>query len=333
MNENFDIASFNSIGNTVNPKWIINGRINNEFSNGDMDYSITNSMDTIEHCPYCTNRLTEKSLAEYNAGNDSIIEDLEEFIESGGYPDRVYCLKVCPNCFYWTFNGYQEPEPGLEYFMMSAISVSQKFTTTLPTGCNIELAQELRRNTNLWHKLNPRRIETFVADIFKANHKQCEVIHVGRPGDLGVDVLFIDDSATKWLIQVKRRERPKKAEGFSTLQSILGTLVLHGEQHGIIVSTADYFSAQIKKQTINAANRGYKIELIDKGILNRMIENMLPENPWINLFSHPDVCDFIGNLKSSFTYFDKNKDQRLKIAAERVRIQDADPNQLKLFNF
>ncbi|WP_159078674.1 restriction endonuclease, partial [Klebsiella aerogenes] len=63
-------------------------------------------------------------------------------------------------------------------------------------------------------------METLVTDIFKANYRHCEVKHVGGPGDLGIDVLFIDDNDTKRLIQVKRREHPKRAEGFSTLQSI-----------------------------------------------------------------------------------------------------------------
>jgi HJR/Mrr/RecB family endonuclease len=331
MNEDFDIASFNSIGNTINPKWIINESVNDQFDG--IDNSLVPDMFATEYCPYCSSKFICKDFTEYAKNANHIIESLEIAIQNGRYSYRTYCLKVCPNCLHWKFSGYQAPKQDHdEYFIISAVSVLQKFTTTLPTGCSIELAQQLRRNASLWHTLAPRRMETFVADIFKSNHKHCEVVHVGRPGDLGVDVLFIDDTATKWLIQVKRREKPNKAEGFSTLQSILGTLVLHGEQHGIIVSTADYFSSQVKKQAASAANRGYKVDLIDKGILDRMIGSLLPERPWINLFSHADVCNVIGDLKSDFLHFDRAKDQHIERIVEKKIIEYIDPNQLKLFD-
>jgi hypothetical protein len=137
-----------------------------------------------------------------------------------------------------------------------ATSVAAKFTTDLPLSCSVELAQHLRRYPESWHSLPPKSLERLVADLFRANHKACEVIHIGRPGDRGIDVIFIDDNNTTWLVQVKGRSRPGRSEGFSTLQSILGTLALEGKRHGIIATTADYFSRQAHQECRRARQQG-----------------------------------------------------------------------------
>ena len=136
-------------------------------------------------------------------------------------------------------------------------SVTKKFDLDLPEGCFTELAQDLRRHPHRWHSLNPKRMEKLVAEIFRANHETAEVIHVGKPCDGGVDVVFVECSGTRWLIQVKRREKPEKAEGFSTLQNILGTLVLENERHGMIVSTSDSFSYYAER----ASGKGRRIRI------------------------------------------------------------------------
>jgi hypothetical protein len=124
-------------------------------------------------------------------------------------------------------------------------------------------------------------LEHLVADIFKANYKHCEVIHVGGPGDRGIDVVFVDDSYTQWLIQVKRRADPGRKEGFETLQAILGTLALKGNRHGIVVSTADAFSQQARAEARNAKLHGFIVELIDRHRLDRMLNPLLPITPWL----------------------------------------------------
>lgn len=219
-------------------------------------------------------------------------------------------------------------------FLMSAASVAAKFSTEVPQGCSEELAQHLRRNPSLWHCLEPARLETLVRDIWKANHRHCEVKHVGGPGDLGVDVLFVDDNERRWLIQVKRRSKANKAEGFSTLQSILGTLALQGERYGIIVSTADYFSYQAKREAENAAKQGFTIKLLDKGILDRMVGALLPRAPWLSLFDHPDVTDVIKDLRANFAKpYDTigvGRVNDLDLGGERIYVS-RDPNQLNLF--
>jgi hypothetical protein len=105
-------------------------------------------------------------------------------------------------------------------------------------------------------------------------------MHVGKPGDLGIDVVFVEANGNKWLIQVKRRESPNGPEGFETLQKLLGTLVLEGEVRGVVASNASHFSYQAKREAKRASTRGYTIELLDRGKLSRMLGPLLPDRPW-----------------------------------------------------
>ncbi len=119
-----------------------------------------------------------------------------------------------------------------------------------------------------------------MADVWKANHSECEVIHVGKPGDWGIDVLYVDSNDQDWLIQVKRRSSPSSTEGFETLERLAGALLLHDSLRGIIVSTANRFSVQLRKGVDILSSMGYTIELTDKGKLIRMLDPVLPVAPW-----------------------------------------------------
>jgi hypothetical protein len=112
--------------------------------------------------------------------------------------------------------------------------------------------------------------------------------------------VFVDDNERRWLIQVKCRANPRKSEGFSTLQSVLGTLALEGERHGMIVTNADSFSYQARQERLRARNRGFVVELVDKGLLDRMVGALLPSAPWADLFQHEALGYIDTEVRSAF---------------------------------
>lgn len=240
-------------------------------------------------CPYCKSTLRPVDFTDVIDGNEV------------WHNNRLYASQRCARCAYWEFHGTEGGNKCMDSNQTVLVaSVAAKFDRGLPDGCSNELAQHLRRNPTLWHHLSPKRMETLVADIFRANYQHSEVLHVGRPGDRGIDVVFIETTGIKWLIQVKRRERANKAEGFATLQNILGTLILEGERHGIIVSTADSFSYQARQAKRKALDQGYVVELYDKGVLDRMIGVLLPQVPWRDLFGHPALEHIADDIRRHF---------------------------------
>ena len=229
----------------------------------------------LRECPFCsTPLLTAKSIKT----SDEIFREV----------DQLSYLWSCPNCAYWHWynrdaidfysDTYELVEESL--YSTACISKMRSFEAVLPGGCEKELAIAFRRDSRLWHTIDPYKFESFIGALFKANFAQCEVMHVGRSGDGGVDLIFIDSDQNQWLIQVKRRESPNSSEGVSTIRNLLGALFLRDSLQGIVVSTADHFTFRAYQAVTQAKRLGRTVRLIDRGRLSRMLNPLIPDRPW-----------------------------------------------------
>ena len=242
----------------------------NEDDEDKYDRYVNDYFAAMPSCPFCGSKLV--------IANHS--EDIKDF----DY-EFVYVAE-CANCGFWqsliSQHNYYDYDP---YQWDAEISKLTEFSEVMPHGCKHELAQYLKANPTYWNAISPRNLELLVADIFKANHNTCEVIHVGQPNDGGVDVVFVDSGKNRWLIQVKRRESALASEGVATLRNLLGVLLLENVKYGMVVSTADHFTYWAQRSKEKAESLGYVIELIDRGKLQRMIEPFLPNRQWANLIA------------------------------------------------
>jgi hypothetical protein len=288
----FDLAVNDGLGTD----WEINGEAADELV---ADY-LLDQMSMLSwgntQCPYCGTQFRLSTYREL-ADTDNEESDL----------DRVYELKVCRHCAFWEFRGSEGVSKCMDpSTTVLATAIAKKFEDKLPAGCSEELAQHLRRHPDVWHRIDPRRLEQLVTDIFRANYDNCEVEHVGRPGDGGVDVVFVDSEKSKWLIQVKRRSSHGRPEGPEALRNLLGTCVVKGESKAIVVTTADYYSNQAQRECKEANDRGqHTIKLIDKTILDRMLGPMLPKHPWTEFFRQAPLKEIDDRVRSYFAKEDQ----------------------------
>jgi len=239
------------------------------------------------HCTYCSQKLLKVQAEEIDDGQ--LVRD--------------NCLWYCRNCRFWQCRLYYDPYAGCMPGPLNQAFVSKlrEFDEQLPASCNAELASFIRRNPNVLHTYDPRRFEKVVTDIFRANFTNAEVLHVGKPDDGGIDILLIDSGAHQWLIQVKRRENARTSEGVSTIRNLLGTMVLNEALHGIVVSTANQFSLRAKQAANVAGQIGFQIKLVDKGILNKMLDPILPDRPWLKpiLGADTEFARYLGERLGS----------------------------------
>lgn len=292
----------------------INGQLDNDFEYNGFPVSIYPVMEIPNNkCPFCNHNLISCGDEEYT---DSWIEN----------PVREYNLWYCRNCRFWQWYYYADEFGYAEHVrrymdafapippeQTAFISKLREFDVRLPSSCNEELAQYLRSNPNKLNTYNPQKFEKLVTDIFKANYKNAEVIHVGKPDDGGVDIFFIDSDDQQWLVQVKRREKLESSEGVTTIRNLLGAMILEGKTQGVLVSTADHFTLRAKQAVNKAKGIGFYIELIDKGALNRMIEPILPDRPWFEPIKviNPKLADLLlkqissDNQPSLFDFFNQ----------------------------
>ena len=245
--------------------------------------------DMLRMCPMCGQALGRAHQIEWEDGGDGVF-------------DRELHVLVCANCAYWFYCNCVNIGPSLHGCPCATKATSRlpclrRFERQLPEGCAAEIAQHLRREPSGWHAIDPNQFERFVADVFRANHQAAEVVHVGKPSDGGVDIYFVD-AGEEWLIQVKRRESPTAAEGVGTLRSLLGTLVLEDSTRGMIVTTADHFTYQAKLAKEKAESVGFRVLLHDRGILNRMLNKVMPDRPWLRFVrdEQPDWYDYFASV-------------------------------------
>jgi len=213
---------------------------------------------TTDFCPFCYTKMLSVTL------------DFGEYI-------KETTLWSCNYCAYWQ---WYLPD---FYEVTAYVAKARVFNDALPECLPSELAQAFRRSPKLWSTINSHKLEVFIADVLRANYAPCEVIHVGKPDDKGVDVLFIDADKEQWLVQVKRRQLPTASEGISTVRNLLGAMIVAGNLRGILVSTADHFTYRANEAIGRAKEFGMTVELVDRNKLNRMLDPIIPQNPWYSV--------------------------------------------------
>jgi hypothetical protein len=234
-----------------------------------------------KHCPYCSSALIIHQIADGESkwdDEENYVEEMEEFAQ-------IYSLEYCSNCLYWRWHDIDvfTSFEGVQHIYKGFISKIKEFDNKLPDGFTQEFARWIRVDERRWHTMHPTSLEKLVSDILRSIYHPAEVIHVGRPDDGGVDVVYAESKDKKWLIQVKRREKSMGGEPVNTVRNLLGTLLLNNSSYGMIFSTADHFTYRAYDAVQRARERGFYIELVDKGKLNRMLDAVLPHNPWLEV--------------------------------------------------
>ena len=126
-----------------------------------------------------------------------------------------------------------------------------------------QLISELKTDNSKVFKVAAKRFEEIAQYVFSA-YFECEVEHVGKSHDGGVDLLIVK-SEKPILVQAKRRTKSNAVENVSTVRDFLGAMYIKNNFNGIIVSTAKHFSRPAKKviESLENENRLEYFELFD----------------------------------------------------------------------
>jgi hypothetical protein len=194
-------------------------------------------------------------------------------------------LEYCNTCGFWQFHELRSRILDNRWFVRHAhiltTTVSKVRTfDEVPGDALYEISQWFTRHPGLYQSVNPSYLEKLVGTIFAASGHYSEVNHVGRPDDGGVDLVLIKNDKSTWLVQVKRRESPDSSEPVQTVRNLLGAMVLNDSRAGIVVSTADHFTYRAREATQKADRFGYRIDLIDRHLLDQMLSQALLHAPW-----------------------------------------------------
>jgi hypothetical protein len=188
-------------------------------------------------------------------------------------------------CGWWDIfcegnSGHDSIDPPADFTPRHLRAVLRRFAPKSAEVPMAALREALRKRPELLYGLHFEAMERLVADLL-AGVYDCEVIHCGRSGDGGVDLLILD-SDNPTAVQVKRRTRAGIKEAVAPIRELTAAALLRGCAAAIYASNADAFTQPAQETAKNAVDlrllRSY--QLIDRGRLVNLLTSTATEQPW-----------------------------------------------------
>lgn len=227
------------------------------------------------------------------------LEEVPEVSETAWHDPAA--ILACPACGWW---GQYAVGPNRDgYYEWEHVPAALRTYAASDMDAPIDaLRRELSRNPRTLERLHPTRTEELVGSVL-GDFMDCEVIHTGRTGDGGIDLLLVQGER-EYVVQVKRRGVPGRGEPVSVVREFLGAALLEGHDRGIFVTTATHFTPAARQAATRARSRRLvqKLHLVDRDrfleLLRLVSRKTLP--PWKAYYRDVENADFEGPVSIRF---------------------------------
>ena len=201
-------------------------------------------------------------------------------------------VRKCLSCGWWqySYTGNDGCEDRIDKEQVriykGVVKVFNSDDNKLPISV---LNEECKRNPSILYQIGTKKFEEFLQDTFQ-NLYNCEVIHCGKTGDGGIDLIMIN-SDEPILVQAKRRteSRSKFAEPIKDIREFLGVMLINNSKNGIYVTTSKKYSKNTEKtiQRINKERIVTKFDIVnfDKLISIFNQNKQIHDEPWNKLIA------------------------------------------------
>jgi hypothetical protein len=182
-------------------------------------------------------------------------------------------LLVCDSCGWWQLqevqlehDSYKTDSWYVERVILADSVVEHFDPSSVRTPVDILRKYLLLKFSGI-REVHPRKLEEVIASVFH-DFYDCDVRLTSTTRDGGYDI-FAVISEKPVLVQVKRRGKSNSVEGVDTVRSLLGVMLVNGVPDGMVVSTADHFSAEAKQAVAMAAlaDRPHSVKLLDYSLI------------------------------------------------------------------
>jgi hypothetical protein len=199
-------------------------------------------------------------------------------------------LVLCDGCRWWNVLDLSASR-GFGWKEASFIEgVARAFRVDALDPPIADLRRYLAVHPNDAAHVNPTAFERLIGDCLASEYEPCEVEHVGRSGDGGIDLKLITSSKETYLVQVKRRTDLDSTEGVDVVRSLNGVLFREGATKGIVVSSAKKFSEAAWLETSDIKTilpERYAMDLLAFADIQRLLPKTgtTVVEPWASQFS------------------------------------------------
>jgi len=234
----------------------------NQLMSGDQARSIESRIKTTS-CPICKTSLR--------------IEEQDPDAPRDATLTRTF-YHLCDSCGFWRFE--LQDRAHLPYYTIPNV---KRFDYEAAVPSMSYLSKEIHRNRERLYGMNPTGFEVFVGSVL-SDFLDCEVHHIGRSGDDGVDLIaLVGDSPL--MIQVKRRESPSATEGIDVVKLLFASAFVQGSSNGMVVTSAKRFTrpARIWSESRKLTDSGFHLDLVDMNSLMSMVDAVASKDevpPW-----------------------------------------------------
>lgn len=195
--------------------------------------------------------------------------------------EYVWC---CSQCGWWRIRTNKQTDGAID--AISAIvksAVLKKYNLSSKDIPITLLQQYLREKFEDVIHIHDKQMEKLVQSVF-SEHFSCEVEHIGKSHDGGIDLLLIQSSKPT-VIQVKRRRSLNHIEAVSGVRELLGAALLKESKNCIYVSTCSKFSKSSQETAESAVELGIveSYELYDFSRFSSVLKLAATshEKPWM----------------------------------------------------
>jgi HJR/Mrr/RecB family endonuclease len=119
-----------------------------------------------------------------------------------------------------------------------------------------DLKRFLRQNPAHLAHVNPYAFEDLVADCLRAAFPQCDLVNVGGRHDRGIDIILIQTTGERYLVQIKRRSNIEKNESVDVVRYLNGVIFRENAAKGLVVTTARNYTPDAQQETLVQSDTG-----------------------------------------------------------------------------
>jgi hypothetical protein len=220
-------------------------------------------------------------------------QDLRQTVDTADYELKLsevnqslkcFSLVSCSLCGWWQVrrfvNDHEDRNHGEAAYISSIV---KQFDVSSYNAPLVALAHHLRIVSDDIFDVHFSKMEELVGAVLR-EHIDCEVVHCGRSGDRGIDLLLVLSNEVI-PVQVKRRIHPGALEPVSTVREMLGVMFRDHYKKAILVTTAERYSKSGQRDVMDVLSSGTadQIELIDRARFASLLRQYfrVPALPWI----------------------------------------------------
>lgn len=227
-------------------------------------------------CCYCESELVSKVL--FSDGNPTGDSSYGNKIQG-----KTISLFNCENCGWWYLD-IERNNSKWQLFLEHIFGIAKYYdVSSIEVPIN-ELREYLAKNHEHIANINPKKFELLMQDCLRDLYAPCEVIHTGKSGDGGIDLMMVLEEKETYLVQVKRHKNVNKKEGVKVVRELNGVLLREGKAKGMVITTAHDFtkSAISESQIKTNLTEKYTMKLFSFDNIVEMLRlpKISPYTPW-----------------------------------------------------